>query len=271
MDENGVQTAYPVTPTSSAVSANEDELCSRNLVKSGYNLLQSRISSLDSVQDNNIGFELLFMIMSTFMEVDNGSGGLGETHIQKLVKACKIVMGNPLLLFQGGPTYHMVSNAAIMLCHIINDLYGKVSTSDADSTLLDEVLDTFLAIRSLLVSHRKKLPQILRCHGIPRPAALRPAQAESTRGSNAPFIDLGETYMCRCRGCQGFVLFGCSPCIAAERAVKAKKLLDAELNDVDEYVADDISEFDKELKDIANDFDLDDDTLLSILGKIISS
>ena len=36
-----------------------------------------------------------------------------------------------------------------------------------------------------------------------------------------PFIDLGETLLCPCRGCQGFVLMACSPCVAAERARSA--------------------------------------------------
>ena len=269
-------TLSEATPTSAAVSANQGELCSRNLVKSGYTLLQSHMRTLGAVE-SNLGFQLLYLIMSSFMELGNdGEVGLSDAHIQNLMKACKIVIENPLLLFQGGPTYHMVSNAATMLCHVLNDLHAKLwnSSTNVDTTLFDDALDTFLAVRTLLVSHRKKIPQILRCHGIPRPLTLRAVKGDSMSDSNEPFIDLGETFMCRCRGCQGFVLFGCSPCVAAERANAAKKLLDADLKDLEPMEAfdgGDMNEFDKELKDIGSEFDLDDDTLLSILGKIISS
>jgi hypothetical protein len=123
------------------------------------------------------------------------------------------------------------------------------------------VLDTFIAVRKLLVIHRRKLPAKLRCHGIPRPSLGLPPEGK-------PFIDLGETLLCACRGCQGFVLMACSPCVAAERAQSAadkRRVEAARESDVDS------DEMDKELDDLSNDFNLDDDALLGMLSQLIST
>lgn len=163
----------------------------------------------------------------------------------------------------------MVSNAAVMLCHLLNGMYamkgpsGVQKQGDMEAAMFEEVLDTFIAVRKLLVIHRRKLPVKLRCHSIPRPPLGLPDEG-------TPFIDLGETLLCACRGCQGFVLMACSPCVAAERARAAatKREVEAVRETQVEAFADDM---DKELEDLSNDFNLDDDALLGMLSQLIST
>ena len=259
------------SPTSIAVSSNRDELCSRNLVHTGYKLLQNYLST-STASEKNIGYHLLYLIISSFMTLNNDDDAtaIGERQVENIIKACKFVIENPLLLFQGGKTYHMVTNTAIMLCHYLNGIHARShdSSRNIDTSLFDDALDTFLAVRTLLVAHRKKIPQILRCHGIPRPSILQLYKRDSQNGIEKPLIDLGETFMCSCRGCQGFVLFGCSPCVAGEGSQVAQN---EHLNASGPFYGGDVNEFDDELKEIGKEFDLDDDVLLDILGKIISS
>jgi hypothetical protein len=179
------------------------------------------------------------------------------------------------LLHHAGPTYHMVTNAAVLLCHLLNGMHvmqnddnlnegSSSSTSSGSSmeqSLFEEVLDTFLPIRKLLTIHRRKLPVKLRCHGIPRPN-FRFKKGE-------PLVDLGETLLCPCRGCQGFVLMACSPCVAAERALAATSRVEVE--EAQEVEAMQLGEVDKGLDDLGAEFDLDDDALLGMIGNLISN
>jgi len=131
-----------------------------------------------------------------------------------------------------------------------------------EEAMFEEVLDTFIAVRKLLVIHRRKLPVKLRCHSIPRPSLGLP-------DAGKPFVDLGETLLCACRGCQGFVLMACSPCVAAERALAAGNRRRVEAaREAQVEAADDM---DKELDDLSNDFNLDDDALLGMLSQLIST
>ena len=105
------------------------------------------------------------------------------------------------------------------------------SPGEMETALFDEVLDTYISVRKLLNIHRRKLPVMMRCHGLPRPSIMSgciPVKNEENNGVAGPFIDLGETLMCGSRGCQGFVLMACSPCVAAERAQAAKQNLEIE-------------------------------------------
>ena len=82
--------------------------------------------------------------------------------------------------------------------------------------------------------------------------------------------------MCGSRGCQGFVLMACSPCVAAERARAAAQKQEvaaqqeALANGIDAGL-EDVSEFDKELFDLGQEFDIDDDALLSVLSQIVAT
>ena len=258
-----------ITPTTTAVLAHENELCSRNMVLSAFTLLQQYEAATPSSHKNQ-GIHLVISAMDAFL--DNGdedeSGGFTDSQIQSLLSVCNTTIENPFLLHHGGPTYHMVSNAAVMLCHLLNGMYamkgpnGVQQAGDMEAAMFEEVLDTFIAVRKLLVIHRRKLPVKLRCHGIPRPSLSLPAEGK-------PFIDLGETLLCACRGCQGFVLMACSPCVAAERAQSASRKRRVEAAREAEVEASD--DMDKELDDLSNDFNLDDDALLSMLSQLIST
>jgi hypothetical protein len=258
-----------ITPTTTAVLAHESELCSRNMVLSAFTLLQQYEAATPSSHKNQ-GIHLVISAMDAFL--DNGdedeTGGFTDSQIQSLLSVCNTTIENPFLLHHGGPTYHMVSNAAVMLCHLLNGMYamkgpdGIRQQGDMEAAMFEEVLDTFIAVRKLLVIHRRKLPVKLRCHGIPRPSLGLPEEGK-------PFIDLGETLLCACRGCQGFVLMACSPCVAAERARNAsvKRQVEA-AREAEVEAADDM---DKELDDLSNDFNLDDDALLGMLSQLIST
>jgi len=259
-----------ITPTTTAVLAHENELCSRNMVLSAFTLLQQYEAATPSSHKNQ-GIHLVISALDAFL--DNGdedeTGGFTDAQIQSLLSVCNTTIENPFLLHHGGPTYHMVSNAAVMLCHLLNGMYAMKGPdgirgegeSDMEAAMFEEVLDTFIAVRKLLVIHRRKLPARLRCHGIPRPTLGLPTEGK-------PFIDLGETLLCACRGCQGFVLMACSPCVAAERAQNAalkRRVEAARETEIDAVDAD------KELDDLSNDFNLDDDALLGMLSQLIST
>lgn len=259
----------PNSATASAVTANQNELCSRNMVLSAFVLLQQTESATSD--EKNQGQHLLISAMDAFLEGGDPTepGGFTDSQIQSLLSVCNTVIDNPLLLFQAGPTYHMVSNAAILLCHLLNGLHATRSATssvrptggDMEAALLDEVLDTYIAVRKILTSHRRKVPMLLRCHGLPRPNLS--VLSHNSGGTDAPFIDLGETQMCVSRGCQGFVLMACSPCVAAERAQAARAMHQQELTDQDD-AAHDLREI------IDDDIDIDDDELLNILGRIVA-
>jgi hypothetical protein len=271
-----------VTPTSLAVMASENELCSRNMVLSAQALLNQANAHQRVVKP---GLVMMITAMDAFLEnseQDGSSGGGGEeggfteTQIRNLLAACEIAIKHPMLLHAPGPVYHMMSNAAVLLCHLLNGLHAKCSFSDPnagsnsagggaggntnmESAMFYETLDTFMSLRKLLNMHRQNLPVRLRCHAIPRPNI---GPAKKTDQPEAPFIDLGETLMCCCRGCQGFVLMGCSPCVAAERSMKSAKVQANEMEDDDE--------FKREMDDLG-DFNLDDDALFSILASVANN
>ncbi|KAL3912243.1 MAG: hypothetical protein SGILL_006959, partial [Bacillariaceae sp.] len=258
-----------ITPTTTAVLAHENELCSRNMVLSAFTLLQ-QYEAATPTSHKNQGIHLVISAMDAFL--DNGdedeTGGFTDSQIQSLLSVCNTVIENPCLLHHAGPTYHMVTNAAVMLCHLLNGMYamkgadGVRKQGDMEAAMFEEVLDTFIAVRKLLVIHRRKLPVKLRCHGIPRPSLGLPEEGK-------PFIDLGETLLCACRGCQGFVLMACSPCVAAERALAAETKRKVEA--AREAQVDAADDMDKELDDLSNDFNLDDDALLGMLSQLIST
>ena len=253
------------TPTATAVLSHENELCSRNMVLSAYTLMQQHDNSEAKKKQRNVGQHLVISAMDAFLENGSKEGNTGftDSQIQSLLSVCNTVVENPLLLHHAGPTYHMVSNAAVLLCHLLNGMHAmKVSGqfSNMEATMFEEVLDTLIAVRKLLTIHRRRLPVKLRCHGIPRPALEGPAEGK-------PYVDLGETLLCACRGCQGFVLMACSPCVAAERARDAKNRMEEEINQENQAV--ELGELDRELDLLGEEFNVDDDALLSYISQLI--
>ena len=258
---------------SNKVLAHENELCSRNMVLSAFTLLQ-QYETVTPNSHKNQGIHLILSAMDAFL--DNGdeedTGGFTDSQIQSLLTVSNTVIENPLLLYHAGPTYHMVSNAAVMLCHLLNSMYmmkggaeglkkEKRQGGGMEVAMFEEILDTYTAVRKLLVVHRRKLPMKLRCHSIPRPSLVLPDDRNQ-------FIDLGETLLCTCRGCQGFVLMACSPVVAAQKAQAAatKRSVEA-AREAEVDAADDV---DKELDLLSRDFNQDDDALLGMLSQLIS-
>jgi len=276
--------ALGTTPTATAVMANENELCSRNLVLSSFTLMQQYEAASGSALHKNQGQRMVISAMDAFLEntEDEQSAGFTDSQIQSLLSVCNTAIENPFLLHHAGPSYHMVTNAAILLCHLLNGMYatqGKLG--DMEMAMFEEVLDTVIAVRKLLTIHRRKLPVKLRCHGIPRPSMdimMKVNSSPAEKGdkdefaalnADKPLIDLGETILCACRGCQGFVLMACSPCVAAERARNAQQRLEVE--DAREEVAFETGDLDRELDDLGAEFDLDDDALLGMFSQLITN
>lgn len=265
-DNTAFQPETTITPTATAVLAHENELCSRNLVLSAFTMMRQHESNMQG-HGKSDGQHLIVSAMDAFLENgdDTGDGGFTDSQIQSLLSVCNSAVENPLLLHHAGPTYHMVSNAAVLLCHLLNGMYlmkSKNQFGPMEATMFEEVLDTFVAVRKLLTIHRRKLPVKLRCHGIPRPSL-------DGVDDDQPFIDLGETLLCPCRGCQGFVLMACSPCVAAERARSASSRLDVAA--AQETEAAELGEVSSGAVELRAEFDLDDDALLSMISDLIAS
>ena len=300
------------TPTTMAVMAHENELCSRNIVLSAKTLLESATSG---GKPKKHGLTMVAHAMSAFLENkqsgkanppedassctsndchasnEDGSdgssvgsgGGFSDNQIKNLLVACNIIIQNPLLLHAPGNIYHMASNAAILLCHLLNGIYSCCNaaakqtngngasspTNEAETALFDEALNVFMSMRKLLDMHRSTLPVKLRCHGIPRPSGLGPwKKAENADGTQRPFIEMGDTLMCLGRGCQAFVLMGCSPCVAAERAMNAAQ--DRALDEDGELTDPLNNDLDNCFNQL-DDFHLEDDQLLGILERIMEN
>eukprot|EP00531_Pseudo-nitzschia_arenysensis_P006145 CAMPEP_0116137782 /NCGR_PEP_ID=MMETSP0329-20121206/12426_1 /TAXON_ID=697910 /ORGANISM="Pseudo-nitzschia arenysensis, Strain B593" /LENGTH=859 /DNA_ID=CAMNT_0003632709 /DNA_START=56 /DNA_END=2635 /DNA_ORIENTATION=- len=260
-----------ITPTTAAVLAHENNLCSRNMVLSAFALLQ-QYEQVTPSSHKNQGIHLVMSAMDAFLDSgdEDEQGGFTDSQIQSLLSVANIVIENPLLLHHAGPTYHMVSNAAVMLCHLLNSMYMMkggapgIQTEQLgggmEAAMFEEILDTFTALRKLLVIHRRKLPIKLRCHSIPRPSLIPPTDGK-------PFIDLGETLLCACRGCQGFVLMACTPVVAAQKAQAAATKRSVEAAREAQVEAAD--EVEKTLVDLNHDFNVDDDALLGMLSQLI--
>lgn len=258
----GLKTTPNTTATSTAVMAFENELCSRNVVLSAFTLMQQ--SETSHPQDGKSdGLQTVISAMDAFLENGDESmdGGFTDSQIKNLLSVCTATVENPLLLHHAGPTYHMITNAAALLCHLMNGLHAQKKAKNGfgamEQTLFEEVLDTYLSVRKLLTIHRRKLPVPLRCHNLPRPSLNQNCDT---------FIDLGETLLCPCRGCQGFVLMACSPCVAAERARAAANRM--EVSKAQEAEAAELG--DLPFQDLGAEFDLDDDALLNMISGLIS-
>jgi hypothetical protein len=254
------------TPTTTAVMAHQDELCSRNMILSACSLLQQHESLAGTTSQHNQGHHLIITALDAFLDGgdEDAVAGFTDGQIQSLLSVCNTAIENPLLLYHAGPTYHMVSNATILLCHLLNGMYAmdesfiNGNSREMEAAVFEEILDTVLSVRKLLNIHRRKLPVKLRCHAIPRPNLRGPGEGQL-------FIDLGETLMCGCRGCQGFVLMACSPCVAAERARAAQQRKEQEAEYESQSLLD-INDLDRTLYDLENEYEIDDDALLKMLS-----
>ena len=270
-DLENIEALVNETPTATAVMAHEDELCSRNVILSAFALMQQDEANKRGFGKNE-GQHVIISAMDAFLEDGDAESdrGFTDNQIQSLLSVCNSVIENPFLLHHAGPTYHMVTNAATLLCHLLNGLHSmkeKKRFGPMEMTLFEEVFDTLVAIRKLLTIHRRKLPVRLRCHDLPRIPFDR--GESSGNDDNRPLIDLGETLLCCCRGCQGFVLMACSPCVAAERARAAVSRIEVVAAQEDEAI--ELGALTDFYGDIGSEFDLDDDALLGIFENLVTN
>ena len=262
------------TPTATAVLAHEDELCSRNVILSAFALMQQDEANKRGYGKNE-GQHVIISAMDAFLEDGDAESdrGFTDNQIQSLLSVCNSVLENPFLLHHAGPTYHMVTNSATLLCHLLNGLYSmkkKKRFGPMEVTLFEEVFDTLVAVRKLLTIHRRKLPVRLRCHDLPRiPFDRDESNNTDSADDDRPLIDLGETLLCCCRGCQGFVLMACSPCVAAERARAAASRIEVvAAQEIEAMESGALIDF---YGDIDNEFDFDDDALLNIFENLVGA
>ena len=255
--------------TSRAVMANEQELCSRNMVASASALLQQE-SNRNVVRDFK-ALNIMLSSMGIFLEDgdEDSNSGFTDNQIQGLLNVCNQFIESPYILWNPGPTYHMMTNATILISHLLNGFHEKKNKetesnmSDMEAAMYDDLLTTFITSRKIIEQHRQKLPSRLRCHGIPK--------ANLFGDGKEPLVDLDHIVMCSCMGCQNFVLMGCSPCVAAERAQAAALQRELEMSKSPEFNSNyDKDEYEAELDELGNEFDLDDDTLLGVLSRIIT-
>jgi len=163
---------------------------------------------------------------------------------QSLIEVLEVIMERPISLFQGGPTYHIVNNCAILLAHEINDLHLDGLVDESARTKFHTAVNIYNGSRMVLMKHRSKLPQRLRCHEIPAPN-IAPTAGE-------PVVDLRTVPLCRSRNCQD--------CVAA--GIPAKE------------VALRVSNYDESRRDqseLEKEFDMNDQSLLALLSRIISN
>jgi len=243
--------------TARAVLANESELCSRNIILSTEMLMKQEVNQSES--NSFLGIECLLKAMSVFLD-EGSEHGFSESQLDGLLKTLNAFIQFPSMLWHAGPSYHLFTNATIMVCHFLNGMHQKRHASPEglnamENAMFEEFHDTFIAARKLLMAHRNKLPHRIRCHGIPR--------SNPTACKDEPIVDLNGALLCGCRGCQNFVLMGISPCVAAEREASGRLQRELELRNSNE-------ELECKLDQMKDEYDLDDDHLLHVLSKIIS-
>jgi hypothetical protein len=94
------------------------------MVLSAFTLLQQYAVAMPLLHKNQ-GIHQVISAMDAFL--DNGdkdeTGGFADSQIQSLFSSvCNMTIESPLWLHHGGPMYHMVSNAALMICRLLNDM-----------------------------------------------------------------------------------------------------------------------------------------------------
>ena len=99
--------------------------------------------------------------------------GFMDSQIQSLLSVCITLVEHPILLYQPGLSYHMITNASILLGHLLNLMSKTFSTQPRqegmEKKLFEEMLDTYITTRSVVKIHWRTLPVKLRCHCLPHP------------------------------------------------------------------------------------------------------
>jgi hypothetical protein len=190
-------------------------------------------------------------------------GELDDSQIQNLLNVMKTIIERPMLLFQGGPTYHIINNCAIFMAHFLNKLHSEGVGYESAKALFEEVLDAYNGSRMVLNSHRNKLPYQLRCHELPRPNM----RADAKNGENV--INFSKVPLCTCRNCQDCVMMGSSSEEVAKRA-KTTAVAKSVSEDTKSSTSSSTNEYDRHRSELEKEFDVDDRALLVVLSRMIS-
>lgn len=205
------------------------ELCPRNLVLSTYSMAQTEIP--------NPNLLLMISCMDASLERD-----FTDAQIQSLFHVAHAVTNQPLLLWM---SYHLVSNVAVLIAHLLNHLHAtKLQAPEqfqgVEESLYQQAWDHYTSLRGLLTRQYRMLPSKLRCHALPRPnSGVFPGK---------PLVNLGETLLCACRSCQGFVLAAGETCNPKMEA---------------------IPQLEEELDVLGSEFEVDDDALLGMISHLV--
>ena len=173
-----------------AVEHYPNEFTSRNLLARTMNLLGL---------DNNKMFRGHHLLINGLEVILNRE--MKNVQLQSILNILLTIMERPILLFQGGPTYHIVTNCAIFLAHRINKLHADGS-SVAESTKrqYDMALNVYNGSRLMLEIHRRRLPRTLQCHALPS-LSLSMMTATTANKKDDPVINMKKMTLCTSYTC----------------------------------------------------------------------
>ncbi|KAL7537786.1 hypothetical protein ACHAXR_008077 [Thalassiosira sp. AJA248-18] len=231
-----------------ALEHHPEELSSVSLLATASHLLKTEEEASAPVPSILIGHRLLVSALNVTLNMDRETENSSQ-----LQASCHVLEGiveRPSLLFQGGPTYHIINNCAIFLAHKINTLYPESLKSAAALSQFEAALNVYHGSRMVLEKHRNKLPHRLRCHEIPKPDI---ASAEDDAG---PVIDFSQSLLCPSRNCLDCVTVGMTAAETAKRVASATN--------------EDKSHHGQTKSELEKEFDVNDRALLGVLSQIIS-
>jgi len=179
-----------------AVEHYPNELSNSNIVHETTSLLQADKEATFSLFR---GHDLLTVALESIVNSDRDVKYVPGQSILNILEG---IIDRPILLYQGGPTYHIITNCAILLAHKINKLHSTV-IKDHNECLkeqYDTALDIYNMARLVLEKHRSKLPLRLQCHEVPSVSA--------TANESGLLIDLSNMTMCTSYNCLDCVAMG---------------------------------------------------------------
>ena len=172
-----------------AIEHHPNDLSCSKLLNSAYNLLEADQQN-SSTHSTFGGHSLLILALDIMSDRE-----MNNVTLQSILNVIEGIMERPILLFQGGPTYHIITNCVIYLARMINKYSNDVQDDD-----YDRALDIYNGSRLVLEKHRKKLPYRLQCHELPRAST-----SNTTSTEIMPVIDLSNMNMCTSFTCQDCV------------------------------------------------------------------
>lgn len=201
------------------------------------------------------GYRILVSALKVMLHIDDKQ--FENNHETQLLNTCNVLEGiveRPSLLFQGGPTYHIVNNCAIALANQINKIYPESLQEKVAAVQIDKALPVYHGAIMVLEKHRSKLPPRLQCHELPKPDL-------SSAEDDDPVIDLSQNVLCISRICQDSITNGMGQADAVKRVATT-------MSDDDSSEKSSVK-LQRNLPEPEKEFDINDQALLALLGRII--